>query len=500
MADKGIILDNAATSGALIIRGPAAGTAVLNIPATDALVVDSMLVFDSGTGEFVLQAVPAEVVVPTNVSAFTNDAGYQTAADVATATAGFQTAAQVAAAVAPKADTASLAAVAFSGSYADLSNQPTITSLGGVATSALGAANGVATLDGAGLVPAVQLPSYVDDVIEVADVASLPVTGEAGKIYITIDTDPVKQWRWSGSAYAEISSSPGSTDVVPEGAVNLYFTNARAAAAAPVQSVAGKTGVVTLVAADVSGLATVATTGQYSDLIGAPAALTNVSQLTNDAGYQTAANVATAIAGKADTASLATVAFSGAYADLSGAPTIPTVPTIVSAFTNDAGYLTSIPVASTTVLGGVKQGAGTSIAGDGTLTVTGSVIDPVVTTNSTSTSVATVSTTDATDTLALTLAMTDNSTALFTADVVVKNGNGTTGGGYSLQGVVRRASGVATVTLIGGAMKSIVAEDVTSWDANAVANTTTGNLEIRVQGAVANNLMWFVSTRVTLIG
>lgn len=67
-----------------------------------------------------------------------------------------------------------------------------------------GAANGVAELVG-GLVPASQLPSYVDDVIESANFAALPVTGESGKIYITIDDG--KTYRWSGSAYAEISSS-----------------------------------------------------------------------------------------------------------------------------------------------------------------------------------------------------------------------------------------------------------------------------------------------------
>ena len=35
--------------------------------------------------------------------------------------------------------------------------------------------------------------------------------------------------------------------------------------------------------------------------------------------------------------------FSGNYADLTNKPTIPTVPSNVSAFTNDAGYLTAIP-------------------------------------------------------------------------------------------------------------------------------------------------------------
>ena len=40
--------------------------------------------------------------------------------------------------------------------------------------------------------------------------------------------------------------------------------------------------------------------------------------------------------------SLALVATSGRYSDLSGAPNIPTVPTVVSAFTNDLGYITDI--------------------------------------------------------------------------------------------------------------------------------------------------------------
>lgn len=65
--------------------------------------------------------------------------------------------------------------------------------------------DGLASLDSGGKVPAVQLPSYVDDVEEYADLASLPATGESGKIYITLDTG--KQYRWSGSTYVEISPS-----------------------------------------------------------------------------------------------------------------------------------------------------------------------------------------------------------------------------------------------------------------------------------------------------
>lgn len=87
-----------------------------------------------------------------------------------------------------------------------------------------GVANGYAGLDAAGKVPANQLPSYVDDVLEFANLVAFPATGEAGKIYVALDTN--KTYRWSGSTYIYITS----------GAVD---------------SVAGKTGVVVLAKADV---------------------------------------------------------------------------------------------------------------------------------------------------------------------------------------------------------------------------------------------------------
>lgn len=84
-----------------------------------------------------------------------------------------------------------------------------------------GAANGVATLDGSGLVPASQLPSYVDDVLEgyykaadekfykEASYTTL-IAGETGKIYVSLDTN--KTYRWTGSAFVYITS--GAVDSV----------------------------------------------------------------------------------------------------------------------------------------------------------------------------------------------------------------------------------------------------------------------------------------------
>ncbi len=56
-----------------------------------------------------------------------------------------------------------------------------------------------------GLVPASQLPSYVDDVLEFAALVNFPATGEAGKIYVATGTG--KTYRWSGSAYVELTAS-----------------------------------------------------------------------------------------------------------------------------------------------------------------------------------------------------------------------------------------------------------------------------------------------------
>lgn len=101
---------------------------------------------------------------------------------------------------------------------------PDVSGVTGLETALAGKADLVG-----GKVPADQLPSYVDDVLEFADLASFPATGETGKIYIALDS--LKTYRWGGSVYAEISSSE-------------------------VTSVAGKTGAVTLDIADIADLQT----------------------------------------------------------------------------------------------------------------------------------------------------------------------------------------------------------------------------------------------------
>ena len=118
-----------------------------------------------------------------------------------------------------------------------------------IPSSEKGAADGVCPLDSSSKIDAIYLPSYVDDVLEYADFASLPVTGETGKIYITLDDD--KAYRWTGSSYFEISAANVDsvngqtgivvldTDDINEGVTNLYFTDTRAKTAAVLNTTVG---------------------------------------------------------------------------------------------------------------------------------------------------------------------------------------------------------------------------------------------------------------------
>jgi hypothetical protein len=225
--------------------------------------------------------------------------------------------------------TATLASVGTAGTYTKV----TTDAKGRVTSGTTLAATDIPGLDAAkitsGVIDAARLPSYVDDVIEAANLASFPVTGETGKIYVALDTN--KTYRWSGSAYVFITS----------GAVD---------------SVAGKTGVVTLTSSDV-GLGNVEnkssatirseiTSGNVTTALGfTPYNATNPSNYITTAGARSA---------------LSFTAGSGAYNSTTG---VITIPTNTNQLTNGAGYTTN-------------TGTVTSVSGTGTvsgLTLTGTV-------------------------------------------------------------------------------------------------------------------------------
>jgi len=126
--------------------------------------------------------------IPTNISAFTNDAGYITGYTETDPTVP---------------------------SWAKADSKPTYTAseVGAVATSAVGAASGVAPLNASSKIDSTYLPSYVDDIIEgyyynskfwKEAAHTTEITGEAGKIYVDLSTD--KTYRYSGTGYVEVSS------------------------------------------------------------------------------------------------------------------------------------------------------------------------------------------------------------------------------------------------------------------------------------------------------
>lgn len=81
----------------------------------------------------------------------------------------------------------------------------TLAQMGALASSLKGANNGLAELDSSGKVPASQLPSFVDDVLEFESLSAFPTTGESGKIYISVLEG--NSYRWTGTTYAPIGSS-----------------------------------------------------------------------------------------------------------------------------------------------------------------------------------------------------------------------------------------------------------------------------------------------------
>lgn len=193
---------------------------------------------------------------------------------------------------------ASLAAVATSGSYNDLTNKPTIPT-----------------------VPT-NVSAFTND--------SGYVTS-AGLTWGSISGKPTFSTVATSGSYNDLSNKP----TIPAAQVNSDWTSSTGVSQIlnkPTLSAVATSGAY----ADLSGkptLSAVATSGSYIDLTNKPtipAAQVN-SDWTSVSGLSQILNKPT----------LATVATSGSYVDLTNKPTIPTVPTNISSFTNDSGYITS---------------------------------------------------------------------------------------------------------------------------------------------------------------
>jgi len=262
-----------------------------------------------------------------------------------------------------------------------------------------------------------------------------------------------------------------------------------------VTSVAGRTGAVTLSTADISGLATVASTGAYSDLTGAP----------------TLATVATtgAYSDLSGTPSLATVATTGAYSDLTGTPTLATVAT-----TGAYSDLTGTPTLGTAAAEDVGTSAGNVVQLDGTAklpAVDGSQLTNLPTGGFTyqeqSTNAFSVSVTDSTNNIVMCSILGTNTTVLPASSgvadgtvVTLRAAIGTTlsvSGGENLRNLTGTL--VSSVVIESGQNMSFVRGSTSSfgtyWNQLTAEEGTLNSLyDVKTAGAVATNVLKYDGT------
>ena len=162
-------------------------------------------------------------------------------------------------------------------------------------------------------------------------------------------------------AYADLTGRP----TIPSN-TNQLVNGAGFLTSAPVASVAGRTGAIVLSASDISGLSAVATSGAYASLTGLPTIPPAFTLAPAASGVLGGVKPSSTIAVAGDgTASLAqNGATSGQVPQWNGSTWLPATVTT-------GGTTYTLPTASASVLGGIKIGAGLSIAGDGTVSSSG---------------------------------------------------------------------------------------------------------------------------------
>lgn len=85
----------------------------------------------------------------------------------------------------------------------------------------------------------------------------------------------------------------------------------------------------------------------------------------------------------------------------------------------------------------------------------------------------------------------DDSTWTFCATITGHRQDASDGhAGYKIEGVIYRGSGVASVSLVGAPVVTVIAESDAIWDVKAAADTTNGSLRITARGQASKIVRW----------
>ena len=301
--------------------------------------------FNNDAGYITMDSIPAIPTVPTNVSAFENDANYITNAAIPTAVSAFENDAHYLTEYTEQQiltisnDTIYLTGgsfvklpAGFDGNYNSLTNRPELFS---------GNYNDLSNKPTIPTVPT-NVSSFTNDAnyITSADVPAIPANvsafnNDAG--YITMDSIPaIPTVPTNVSAFTN-DANYITTDDLPAYQVlsisndTIYLSNGGYAVLP-----AGFDG-------NYNNLSNKPElfSGNYNDLTDKPTiptVPTNVSAFTNDANYITSADV------PAIPTNVSSFTNDAGYITMDSIPAIPTIPTNVSSFTNDANYITSADV------------------------------------------------------------------------------------------------------------------------------------------------------------
>ena len=230
-------------------------------------------------------------------------------------------------------------------------------------SSLKGANSGIAELDENGKVPSSQLPSYVDDVLEYSAKSNFPATGETGKIYV--DTTTNLTYRWSGSAYVEISASLAlgeTSSTAYRGDRGKIAYDHSQTAHAP--SNAEKN---IIVGVQKNGTNLTVDSNRKVNI----AVPTKTSELYNDSGFITTSDIPEGAAASTTTPKVAGTAAIGTELAFARGDHVHPAQTSVS---GNAGTATKLATARTITLSGDVSGS-TTFDGSGDVTITATVAD-----------------------------------------------------------------------------------------------------------------------------